>query len=103
MDKGLFKRKGKILIAVNEWLTFYNVRVNQLSLITGREILLKIKPTQHTASQSVKSLPIESRKCRLTTENHVNNKLLKQLIYSKQDILGTRQYVHFLQTEGVLI
>ena len=79
MDKGLFKRKGKILIAVNEWLTFYNVRVNQLNLITGREMLLKIKPTQHTASQSVKSLPIESRKCRLTTENHVNNNILKHL------------------------
>ena len=72
LNEGLYKRKGKILIAVNEWLTFYNVRVNQINLITGREILLKIKPTQHTASDSVKALSVKSRNCRLTTENHVS-------------------------------
>ena len=87
MDKSLFKKKGNILIALNEWLTFYNVSVNQINLITGREMLLKIKPTQHTASQSVKALPIESRKCRLTTENHVTYQIPKHLKLFKSKYL----------------
>ena len=65
------KKKGTIMVAINEWLTFYNVRVNQINLMTGREMLVKVKPTQHTASERVKALSIESRKCRLPTENHV--------------------------------
>ena len=59
------------MVALNEWLTFFNVRVNQINLITGREALLKIKPTQHTASDNTKALSIKSRQCRFMTENHV--------------------------------
>ena len=66
------KKKGTIMVAINEWLTFYNVRVNQINLMTGREMLVKVKPIQHTASDRVKDLSIKSRKCRLPTENHVN-------------------------------
>ncbi len=44
------KRKGKALVAVNEWLSYYNVRINHLEVVAGKEAIIKIKPTRYWIS-----------------------------------------------------
>ena len=65
------KEPGTLMVAVNEWTDYYNVRINQLDLRSGTEVILKVRPTQHTTSESFKALSLEERKCRFTHENEV--------------------------------
>ncbi len=40
------KKKGSARIAVNEWLSYYNVRINHLEVVAGTEAVIKIKQTR---------------------------------------------------------
>ncbi len=40
------KKKGSALIAVNDWLSYYNVRLNQLEVAAGTEAVIMLKPTR---------------------------------------------------------
>ena len=53
---------------------------------------MKIKPTQHTASDDVRALSIESRKCRYMSENHVSV-AVAYLVYNIKHL-----YAHRSQT-----
>ena len=66
------KKKGEILLSINEWLAYYNVRINKLKFNAGTEVLIKVKPLKHTTSADFRELSIEKRQCRFTDENEVN-------------------------------
>ena len=66
------KKKGEILISINEWLAYYNVRINKLKFNAGTEVLIKVKPLKHTTSANFRELSIEKRQCRFKDENEVN-------------------------------
>ena len=65
------KKRGEILISINEWLSYYNVRINKLKFNAGTEVLIKVKPTKHTTSAGFRELSIEQRQCRFTDEIEV--------------------------------
>ncbi len=62
---------GSAKVAVNEWTSYYNVRSNEISLKAGTEVVVALKPTNHIATEDVKVLTVEERKCRLRNEREV--------------------------------
>ena len=67
------KKKGEIMISVNEWLSYYNVRINKLKFNAGTEVLIKVKPVKHTTSANFRELSIDKRQCRFEYENEVKH------------------------------
>ena len=65
------KKKGEILISINEWLSYYNVRINKLKFNAGTEVLIKVKPIKHTTSANFRALSMDKRQCRFPHENEV--------------------------------
>ena len=72
------KKKGNLLLALNNWSTYFNVHINQVDLRAGTEVIVKITPVEHSTSQEFRDLSIEDRKCRYTHENEVSRNFLKQ-------------------------
>ena len=64
------KQRGSALVAVNEWLSYFNVRVNHLEILAGREAIIKVEPTSHVATESFREL--KRRKCIFRDEKPVN-------------------------------
>ena len=71
------KRKGSAMVSVNEWLSYFNVRMNQIEVLAGQEVRLKIKPLVHVASDNFRSLTLEHRQClfhdEITVQKHSKN------------------------------
>ena len=70
------KKKGRLMVAINDWSTYFNVHINQVDLRAGTEVVIKVKPTEHSTSQGFRELAIEERKCRFTHENEVCQKYM---------------------------
>ncbi len=58
-------------MAINEWTSYFNVRINHLEISAGREAIVKIEPTSHVATSSFRKLAVEDRKCLFSDENPV--------------------------------
>lgn len=69
----MFEREepAHLMVAINEWTDYFNVRINQLDVRAGTEVILKVRPTQHSTSEGFKSLTLEERRCRFKHENEV--------------------------------
>ena len=71
-NAGKFKKEpGSLMVAVNEWTDYFNVRMNHLDLRAGTEVIMRVRPTQHSTSEDFRALSLEKRKCRLMHENEV--------------------------------
>ena len=62
------KHKGSLLVAINDWQTYYSVRLNQIELKAGKEVIIKVTPVVHSTSADFKSLTLEERACRYPDE-----------------------------------
>ena len=65
------KYKGSLLVAINDWQTYYSVRLNPMELRGGTEVIIKVKPVVHTTSSDFKRLTIDERGCRYSDEQQV--------------------------------
>ena len=65
------KKKATARVAINEYLNPFNVRINHLELVAGREAIIKIKPTRHVATEGFAELDVKHRKCLFPNENPV--------------------------------
>ena len=63
--------EGNILIAINGWQSYYDVRINQLDLRAGTDVVIKIEPVVHSTSPDFRKLKIYERQCRFSDENEV--------------------------------
>ena len=66
------KYKGSLLVAINDWQTYYSVRLNQIELKAGTEVIIKVNPVVHSTSADFKSLTLEERECRYPDEQQVH-------------------------------
>ena len=64
-----------LMVAINGWTDYFNVRRSQLKLRAGTEVILRVKPTQHSASEDFAALSLEERGCRFTHENKVGSSI----------------------------
>ncbi len=71
------KRKGSAVIAVNDWTSYYNVRMNHLNIVAGREIVVKVKPSPHISTKRFKSLGVDKRECLLPHERNEASDILQ--------------------------
>ena len=62
------KKKGDIMISINEWISYYNVRINNLQFHAGTEVRIRVKPIKHTTSSNFRGMSIEKRGCQFTDE-----------------------------------
>lgn len=60
--------RGAATLNVNEWFKYFNVRSNPIDLVAGNEYIVKIKPTQHSASPEIRSVDPDKRNCRFEDE-----------------------------------
>ena len=67
----LAPRRGSALIALNEHLSYYNVRLNHIEIRAGTETVVKVEPVSHVASEGLASLRVEDRKCLYPDEREV--------------------------------
>ena len=55
--------EGSIIVAINAWQTYYDVRINQLNLRAGTDVTIKVEPVVHSTSLGFKTLKLHERKC----------------------------------------
>ncbi len=67
----LHKRKGSAKVAVNEWLSYFNVRINHVEIVAGQETIVTVQPTQHVATEAFRAMDVDERGCRFPEENPV--------------------------------
>ena len=60
--------KGSARIAINEWLSQFNVRMAQIEAPAGMETKIMVTPTYRSASPNIKVLEPEDRHCRFLDE-----------------------------------
>ena len=65
------KDEGSLMVAINDWQTYYDVRINQLDLRAGTDVIIKVKPVVHSTTADFKNLKLEDRKCRFMNEQEV--------------------------------
>ena len=70
-DKDKEKEEGSLMIAINGWQTYYDVRINQIQLRAGKDVVIKIEPVVHSTSADFKNLKLDDRKCRFMDEPEV--------------------------------
>jgi hypothetical protein len=68
-SQALTRSPKPMILAVNEFSNFFNVRSSNVNLIPGQHTSLRVKQVQHIATENFKSLPLETRQCRLFDEN----------------------------------
>ena len=47
-------KRAAMTVALNEWLNYFNVRINQIELKAGMEMVITIDPTVHTLTENFK-------------------------------------------------
>ena len=62
------KEQGGLVVALNAWNQYYDVRINQLDLRAGSEVIIKVEPVVHTASDDFRRQNINDRRCRFKDE-----------------------------------
>jgi hypothetical protein len=58
-----------MILAVNEFSNFFNVRSSNVNLLPGQHTSLRIKQVQHVTTESFRALSLKTRQCRLLDEN----------------------------------
>ena len=66
--------KGSARIAVNEWLSQFNMRMAQIKAPAGMETKITVTPTYQTASVKIKGLKPKDRHCQFLHEVQVLKK-----------------------------
>ena len=74
--------RGAATISINEWFKYFNVRSNLIDLVAGNEYIVKIKPTQHTASPAIQSVSPEKRYCHFEDERGSTSTLSIVLMFT---------------------
>ena len=59
---------GSARIAINEWLSQFNVRMAQIEAPAGMETKIKLTPTYRSSSPDIKILHPKDRHCRFLDE-----------------------------------
>ena len=70
--------RGSAFVAINEWLSYFNVRMKQVEIRAGTEVIMKVEPVRHVVSDDFRELDQEERGCLLQDEQvlvscHINN------------------------------
>ena len=60
--------RGSAFVAINEWLSYFNVRMKQIEVRAGTEVKIKMEPVQHIVSDDFRNLVQEERRCILHDE-----------------------------------
>ena len=71
MPDGSRTLRGSAQIAVNDWLSQFNVRMAQIEAPAGMETKITVTPTYRTASHKIESLNPEKRDCQFLHEVEV--------------------------------
>ena len=69
---------GSARIAINEWLSHYNMRMAQIEVKAGIETKIKIQPKMRSASDNIREVDPADRDCLFSDENEV----LQTITYS---------------------
>ena len=62
---------GSARVAINEWLSPYNMRMAQIEVKAGIETKIKIQPNLRAASKNIRDLDPSDRECFFSDENEV--------------------------------
>ena len=81
---------GYFSVSINTPDEFYNVLQNSIDVEAGTEMLIRVKPVQLISEDSIRSEPIEQRKCRF--ENEVPKDMPLFQIYSRNACLFNCMY-----------
>ena len=57
--------RGSAFVAINEWLSYFNVRMEQIEVRAGTEVIIKVEPVHHIVSEEFSILEVEERHCLL--------------------------------------
>ena len=76
----LQNRRGSALLAINEWLSYFNVRMKQIQVRAGTEVIIKVDPVHNVVSDAFRNLDREERGCLLHDEEVCSSLLLILLI-----------------------
>ena len=60
--------RGSAFVAINEWLSYFNVRMKQIEVRAGTEVKIKMEPVHHIVSEDFRNLGQEERRCLLQEE-----------------------------------
>ena len=60
--------KGSAKIAINEWLSQFNVRMAQIEAPAGMETKISVTPTYRSAAPEIKVIQPKDRSCRFLDE-----------------------------------
>ena len=77
------KRKSAALLAVNDWMSYFNVRTNHFQVRPGQRIDIVIQPTKHVATEAFRKLDFEDRKCFFRDEPEVRKMAYKRKILTR--------------------
>ena len=64
--------RGSAFVAINEWLSYFNVRMKQIEVRAGTEVIIKMEPVHHIVSEDFRNLVQEERQCLLHEEEVYN-------------------------------
>ena len=67
--------KGSARIAINEWLSQFNVRMAEIKAPAGLETMIKVTPTYRSSSNDIKKIDPKDRLCRFLDEVQVMKNL----------------------------
>ena len=56
--------RGSAFVAINEWLSYFNVRMKQVEVRAGTEVIMKVEPVDHIVSDAFGELDRAERECR---------------------------------------
>ena len=90
---------GSARIAINEWLSPFNVRMGQIEAPAGMETKIKLTPTYRSSSHDIKILHPEDRHCRFHDEVKENS-MFKH--YRKEGCLYECRIIYAKQKAGCI-
>ena len=57
------RKKTPVSIAINEWLSYFDVRMNFVELLPGQQAVITVEPVSQVASEGFRRLSREHRGC----------------------------------------
>ncbi len=57
------RARGSAVISINEWTAYFNVRLNNLEVLAGQDVVISLTPVVHATTPSFRKLPVPDRKC----------------------------------------
>ena len=70
--------RGSAFVAINEWLSYFNVRMKQVEVRAGTEVIMKIEPVHHVVSDAFRELGQKERGCLLQDEQVLTRSYLQE-------------------------